>query len=528
MRLALYNAIIYVDPGHFEEALLVEDGIITQVGSNEVILAREADEIIDCETHTLIPGLNDSHSHLMMVSALREQVQLLDASSIEDVLERCRQYLSEHPDVSVLAGMGWNPAQFTEGPVRNLTRHDLDLISNDIPILLTRACGHLISTNTKALELAGVTRKTAQVPGGVFEFDDDGPNGIFYENAQQLIEHLQPSLDGEAMLEVLKKSMHYALSLGITTVQTNDLGLFLPVREAIDIYENLYASEEPVMKTHHQICFESPDEVNEFMMTVGDRSLPSQMTLGPIKLFKDGTLGGRSALLSEGYADNPSNVGVDVLPKDQTMPWIEVARRHRLPVIAHCIGDQAILDMLDCYEPLTKADRWGLVHCQITRPSVLERMAQAGAIAFIQPIFLRSDIPAMQGVIPYDLQQTSYAWKSMLKLGIPIAIGTDAPIEDLNPFANLYWAIERRDPNRRSDGLNPNERLSIEEAVDAYTLGSAYAEGKEGRKGRLKPGYQADMVLLDRNIFSIAATEILHTRVQKTFVDGRLVYEANE
>lgn len=527
MKTAVINAKVYVEANQFEEALLMEDGVILVVGSSEDILKQSPDETIDAEGHTLIPGFNDSHSHLMMVSGNRQQVQLLDSPSIEDVLERGRQFLKDHPDIKVLSGMGWNPAEFSEGELRNLTRHDLDKVSSDIPVLFTRACGHMIATNTKALELAEVNRDTAQVPGGIFEVDDQGgPIGAFYENAQELVSHLQPSMSKEDMFHAMQETMQYALSLGITTVQTNDFGFIFPIPDALEIYERLYASDKPTLKTHHQMCFDSAEELETFLGNEYKTELPSKMTWGPLKLFKDGTLGGRSALMYEAYENNPENHGVDVLPQDCTKPFIEVAKKHNLQVYAHCIGERAMDEMLDSYQPMKKEDRYALVHCQITRPPILERMKQEGAVAIIQPIFLRADVKAMEGAIPEQTQLTSYAWKTMIDLGIPVAMGTDSPIEDLNPFANLYCAMERRDLKQKNERFNMKESLTIEEALDAYTIGSAYAEFKEDKKGRLKPGYQADMVLLDRDIFTVSPEEVLNTKVLKTFVDGEIVYQA--
>ena len=525
MKLALINAKIYQQPGQFAEALLVEDGIIRQVGSNQAITAREADEVIDCQGKTLIPGLNDSHSHLTMVTELRQQVPLLDSSSIEEVLERSRQFLSQRPDLEVLLGMGWNPAHFTQGEARNLTRHDLDQISTDIPILLTRACGHMIVTNTKVLEMAGVTKDTAQIPGGVFEIDDDGPNGRFFENARELIMHLQPALTTEQMIEAMKETVNYALSLGITTVQTNDIGLVRPFDEALEIYQALYASDQPMIKTHHQMCFDTPEELADFLNTAYLVPLPAGMSYGPLKLFKDGTLGGRSAMVSDGYLDSPDNYGLDVTPIEKAKPFIDLAKQHGMQVYSHCIGDKAMEEMIDAYQPLSPDDRWGLVHCQITHPKTLEKMARYGIIGIIQPIFVRADVAAMQGVIPEATQATSYAWKTMLDLGVPIAIGTDAPVEDLNPFVNLYTAIARRNPTGQLDSFLPHQALTIEQALDGYTIGSAYAEFKETTKGRLLPGYVADMALLDRDIFTVAPEELLETKAVMTFIDGQLVYQ---
>lgn len=524
MKFGLIRAKIYQEKDRFAEALMVSDGKILAVGTTEEILSLQPETIIDCQGQTLIPGFNDSHSHLMMIAEQRQQVQLLDSPSIAEVIKRGKAFLASHPDITGLQGMGWNPSEFIEGETRNLNRHDLDLISTDIPILFTRACGHMITANTKALTLAGITSNTPQVAGGLFEIEESGPNGRFYENARQLVEGLIPRLSQEDMQRFLADTMAYALSLGITTVQTNDIGLIRPPHETLDIYSRLYQSGAPTLKTHHQMCFDTPEDFEQFIQGAQTLTLPHKLTLGPLKLFKDGSLGGRSALMSQDYLDTPTR-GLDVLPIAQTKPFLDIARQYHIPVIAHCIGDRAMSEMLDAYQPITREDRWGIVHCQMTTDEILQRMVEQGVIALMQPIFLRADVPAVQTAIPTALQETSYAWKTMINKCIPIAIGTDSPVEDLNPFMNIYTALKRRNPSGNLDSFRPEEALSVAEVIDGYTIGSAYAEFKETTKGRLLPSYDADIVLLDRDIFTIPAEDILETKVLKTFVNGEMVYE---
>lgn len=530
MKTLFFNAKIYEEAGVFHEAMLLEDGIIQAVGQNQEILAMDHDEAIDCGGKTMIPGFNDSHSHLMMISSNRQYLQLMEATSIQDVILRGKAFLHAKPQIKVLYGLAWNPSYFTSGEKRNLTRHDLDQISREIPILLVRACGHMIVCNTRALELSGITGETAQVPGGVFEVDERGPTGCFFEKATELIEHLRPSLSKEEMYEAMKETTHYALSLGITTVQTNDVGLIYSQEEALDVYRRLYGEGKMLLRTHHQLCFDTPEDLDDFAKEHYFKETPSpKMTWGPLKLFKDGTLGGHSALVSEPYLGEKDNCGVDVLPMEHAKKFVAVAKKHNIQVIAHCIGDRAMTEMMESYRPFREEDRYGLVHCQITKPQVLDEMAKDKVLAIVQPIFLRSDITSLKGAIAQEIQETSYAWKTMLDKGIPLSLGTDSPIEDLNPWANLYSALLRRNlKGEPKEGFYMNEALNLEEALDAYTLGSAYAEFKEERKGRLKPGYDADMVLLDQDIFAMEAEDLLKVQVLKTYVQGELAYERKQ
>lgn len=530
MKRVLYNAKIYVDAGKFEEALLIQGDRIVAIGDKDEILKMEHDEARDCEGKTLIPGFNDAHVHLMMISENSTHLQLLGSKSLEDVLEKGKAFLESNPDLELLYGMGWNYADFTEGERRNLTRKDLDQISTQIPIIFKRACGHMLACNTKALERAGIHRDTPQVPGGVFDLDEEGPTGCFYENANELIEKLRPIFGKEELTQAMKVTMNQVLSQGITTVHSNDCGLSMEPSEFFDFYDTFYPEGSPYPRVHHQMCFSTPEEYEYFAKE--KLSTPpkcSKRSWGPLKLFKDGSLGGHSALVREPYLDNKENFGVDVLPIPQAKLFIDVAKRYGQQVFTHTIGDRAMVETMEVYRPATADARWGLVHCQITDFDILDEMAKRNLLAIIQPIFLRSDIEALKGAISEELQQTSYAWKTMLDKGIHAALSTDSPVEAFNPFENLYCSIERRDLlGHPSEGFQMQEALSVEEALDAYTVGSAYAEFKEKEKGRLKPGFLADMALLDRDIFEIPAKEIMDTKVLMTMVGGEILFERKD
>ncbi len=527
MRIVLHNAKIYVEAGVFQQAILVEGNRILALGSSEAMLKKEHDKAWDCHGKIIIPGINDAHGHLMMISELSTHLQLLGSKSINDVIERAKNFINDNPGIELVYGMGWNYADFTEGERRNLTRKDLDKISKEVPVILKRACGHMLSCNSKALELAGVTANTPQVAGGVFDLDDEGPTGCFYENANELIERIRPEFSKDELREAMKETMKELLSQGITSIQSNDCGLSMEPGEFFDFFDDFYKEDSPYPRVHHQMCFSSPEELENYAKT--KLAVPpsvSKRSWGPLKLFKDGSLGGHSALVREPYLDDEKNFGVDVLPMDQARPYLEVAKKYGLQVFTHTIGDRAMEETMEVYRISDKEDRWGLVHCQITDEKILDRMARRGLVAIIQPIFLRSDIEALRGAISQELQATSYAWKSMLDKGIVAAMSTDSPVEAFNPFENIYCAMERKDlTGQPQEGFYMEEALSIEEALDCYTLGSAYAEFKEAEKGRLKPGYLADLVVVDRDIFSIEAEEIMRTQVLMTMVDGDILYD---
>lgn len=525
MSLAIINAQIYVEADHFVSALLVEAGQIKQLGKDAEILALNPDQVIDGQGNTLLPGFNDSHLHLMMLAQVRQEVMLGGSQSIEEVLTRGRQFLAKHPDTQVLMGTGWNTSDFTSGEQRNLTRYDLDQISSDIPILFTRACGHTIAANTKAIEQAGLSSATAQPEGGRFDVDDAGPSGCFYENATDLIRPLMPVMNSQQMVQALRQIEAEAFSYGITSVHTNDIGLIRPLDEALSIYRDFYHTPGPHLKTYHQMCFERPEDFTDFIANEYQQPLPKGMRYGPLKLFKDGSFGGRSALLSQPYQGEANNLGVDVLPEAEAKQFLAIAREHQIPVTTHAIGDGAIRAMIELYLPHQAEQRWCINHFQISPPDIVSSMAKHHILANVQPVFLRSDVATFNKVLPDELVAEAYPWRRMLDQGMKLAISTDCPIEPFDPFTNLYWAITRKPPQSEAPAFYPDQALTLSEAIDAYTLGGAYLEFSEQSKGRLKPGYQADMVLLDRDIFSLDPEQLLETQVLMTFVDGEIGYQ---
>ncbi len=529
----LYNGRVYQSRGHFAQALLIEDGVITAVGSNEDILAQRAGcALIDCQGRTVVPGFNDSHGHLAMVGITRRRVPLLDATSIDEVIRRGQAFLREKPELARdgIWGMGWHVSTFTEGERRKIDRRDLDRVSTDVPVIFSSACGHMLACNSKAIELAGIT-PDLEIPGGVIEREGGVPTGVFLERARKPILSLIPATTEDALEQAITEAMAYAVSLGITSMQTNDLQTTADPKLVLKAYRSVYEHGKGLLRTHHQVSFPDPEALRAHVRE--DRADPAfqgdRHTLGPLKLFKDGTLGGRSAMVSQPYLDDPQNFGVEVMSGQEAASWCQTAAELSVPVVTHTIGDRAIEEMLAVYEQYfpdpANPLRNGLIHCQITNHALLRRMADRHIVVYYQPIFLRTDIDAMKGRIAPEIQRESYAFKTYLRMGSPIALGTDSPIEDLDPFANLYCAVARKDKNGLPEGgFYPEERLSIEEAIDGYTIGSSYAQGQEHKKGRLKAGYLADLTVLDRDVFTCGVDEIKGIRPVLTMVGGEVVF----
>lgn len=534
MRTILRNGKIYVEKNNFKEAILIEDGIIKLVGSNEELAHYSADNIVDLEGKTVLPGFNDSHLHISGIGALMNTCNLTQAKSIDDIIQLGRNFLKNKPNLKALHGRGWNQDYFTTGERRLITRFDLDKISTEIPIVFDRVCGHVSVGNTKALEILGIDENTS-VDGGTIELGEDGkPNGIFTENAVRLIQSVIPKKDDLQKEEEFLKACNYALSLGITSVQSCDI-MDTESRCMYKIIHNIYDNKKTKLRYSHQFNYQDIADFRNYLETehLEGKYDEKFLSKGALKLFKDGSLGARTALMLEDYKDAPGTKGVEALTDEQLQALVELATEHGIRVVTHAIGDGAVESVIRAYERTIKNGRnkdnrlrHGIVHCQISNRDQLNRIAKLNIPVMYQPIFLDYDIQIVEARVGKELASTSYAFNTLYKLGAPVSLGTDAPVEDCNPFPNIYCAITRQRLNGNPEGgFNPKEKMELEDVIDAYTIGSAYNEFKEDFKGRLKPGFVADLIVLDKDIFSVNENEIKNIKVEKTMIDGKFVYE---
>ncbi len=531
LKTILHNGKIYIEKNNFHEALLIENGIIQQTGTNEEILKNNADRIVDLKGKTVLPGLNDSHLHLSIIGDAMNTCNLTSARSIDEIIQLGRKFLEENPNLTVLKGHGWNQDYFTTGEKRLLTRFDLDKISTEIPIVFDRVCVHVSVGNTKALEMLNINENIT-VDGGTIELGSDGqPNGIFNENAVRLIQSIIPEKSSEDREKEFLKAANYALSVGLTSVQSCDI-MNKDFKSMINIIYNIYHDKKIKLRYSHQFNFQDINDFKIYLETEHKTGKYDEKFLskGALKLFKDGSLGARTALMKNDYKDASGVKGVAALSDEQLQNLCDLATEHGIRVITHAIGDGAIESVINAYEKVMKDGqndlRHGIVHCQITSTDQLERIAQLNIPVMYQPIFLDYDMKIVEDKVGKELSSTSYAFNTLYKLGAPISLGTDAPVEDCNPFPNIYCAVTRQGIDGNPEGgFYPTERMNIEDVIDAYTIGSAFNEFKENFKGRLKPGYVADLIILDRDIFTVDQLEIKDITVEKTMVDGEFVYE---
>lgn len=528
------NGKIYLEREKFVNSILVEDNIIKKVGDISELQCLSYDEVIDLEGRTVIPGLNDSHCHISCVGASYVQVDLTKCKSIDEIVETTKKFIKDYPQYceNGIITMGWNHDYFETGEKRILNINDVNRISTEIPIILERVCGHICAVNSKVLEILNIDENTPNPPGGeIGHFSDGSLNGVFSENAVAMIEKAIPDFSKDIKIEFMVKALEYAASVGLTTVQSNDVGgpnMFGDFETIRHIYENKLSK----VRFTHQVCLNSKEKIDEFDR--GERQLEIYksdiLRYSGIKMFKDGSLGASTALVREGYLEDRHNHGVCAMSDELHEELVQYCTEKGLKVVTHVIGDGAVEKVIDAYEKSFKNGknelRHGLIHCQLTDMNLLERIAKNDICVYYQPVFLDYDLHIVEKRVGSDLAKTSYAFNTLDKLGAKIAYGTDAPVEDLNPFPSIACAVTRQDKNNYPEnGFVPEECVDIYTAIDAYTEGSAYVEFMENKKGRIKEGFFADLTVLDRDIFTIDSKDIRNVKAYMTIIDGEIVYK---
>ena len=538
-ELILHNGKIWTgDQGQPEvSSIAVAKGRILAAGGDKQIkneFCGAETECIDLEGKLLIPGLNDSHMHLTGIGSQLEKVELAGCRSVEDLVKRF-QSAARPEGNNWYSGRGFNHEQFHDH--RMPTKHDLDQISTEIPVVAVRTCGHVAICNSKLLEMAGIVKGFGQVEGGEIGYDASGePNGFLAESALALIWGLAPQSTEEDYQRIIARAVPALLAVGLTSVQSDDLGNEF-WDEKIAAYHKLYQQGQLPLRINHQLRLGSPEQVLAFVKWREDHKHtlsfdPLQFAYGPVKLMTDGSLGGRTAAMSEPYADDPTTMGVPVLTREQMVAIFKAAHENGFQLCGHAIGDQAIIDLVEAAaEVISENERTSarprVIHAQITTQNMLERMQELSFHCDIQPAFVATDYPIVARRVGEAKAETSYAWKEMLNLGITISGGSDSPVESFNPFYGIWCAVTRTDlDGNPRGGWLPEQKLTVAEAVALYSTGSAYAEGKDQVKGKIAKGYLADCILLDRDIFTVPVEQIKDTKVLTSWIGGKVAYQA--
>ena len=536
MKTILYNGnIITMDKLKPKaQAVSMENGRFTGVGSNQEILSlADKDTVkIDLEGKMFVPGFIDSHMHLVSYGYSLQMADLGSTNSINHLTIKTKEFMEEKKLESGqwVLGRGWNHELFHESRFPN--RYDLDQISTEYPICLTRACCHVSVVNSKALEIARVNKDTPQVEGGHFDVDDAGePLGIFRENALQFIYDHIPQVKEEDIKGMILDASNNAIKQGITSIHTDDFGALPGVdfHQIIKAYTELAEQDQLPVRIYEQCLLQQIGRLKEFL-EAGYRTGQGDdfFKIGPLKLLGDGSLGARTASLLEPYADDPSTKGIPVFTQQELDDLVTTAHDAGMQVAIHAIGDQmmytAFISIEKAQNLNPRADaRHGIVHCQITDRVLLDRFKALGAIAYIQPIFVSTDWQVAPKRIGKERIQTSYNWKSLLDRGVHLACGSDCPVEPFDVLPGIYAAVTRKDLQcNPENGWMPSQKLTIDEALYGFTMEGAYASFEENIKGSISVGKLADAVVLSHDLYKISENEIKDVKVEMTFVGGKL------
>ena len=536
MRTIYRNGIVYTGELPFVEAFAVENGVFSFAGTNAEAdaLAAAEDTVVDLEGSFVCASFNDSHMHLLSYGRSLSIAKLYEHThSLAEFLDYLKEYAAQQDFTKKewIVGRGWNHDYFQDEK-RMPTRRDLDKITTEYPMCLTRACGHCLVVNSKALELLGITGETPQPDGGTIGMENGEPNGLFFDNAMDAVYGIIPAPSREELKDMLRKACEACNTYGVTSCQCDDYCVYhnLDWREINAAYEELQAEGGMTMRVYEQANFTKLEELQKFLDEGWNTGVQKGLfTMGPLKMLGDGALGSRTALLSRPYADDPSTQGLPVFSREYLTEMVELAHKNGMQIAIHSIGDGSLDNILYAYEnALNKYPRedhrHGIVHCQITRPDQLDKMAELGLHIYAQSIFLDYDTHIVYQRVGEELASTSYTWKTLMKKGAWVSNGTDCPVELPDAMRCIQCGVTRQPIDKSEPAYLPEEAFTVQEAIDSYTWKGAHASFEENTKGKISKGMVADFVVLGANPFEADPYKIHEIPVLKTFLNGECVF----
>jgi predicted amidohydrolase YtcJ len=508
------------------EALAARQGRLIAVGSDrEILKLRGPDtQVIDAHGRRVVPGFTDAHTHMSGGGFNLLALDLRRTKDPEDFTHQLTLFAAKKPHGQWLTDGAWDHEQWN--PPRLPTKGMLDAATEDRPTCLARQDGHMVVCNSLALQLAGITKETPDPPGGVIVRDSAGePTGVLKDAAMDAIWAVRPARTQVELVEALQAAMRYAASVGVTSVQdlpgdAGDLAAWRKLRDAGELTVRVnYRSSLTIWEA---VAKERAGMKNDDWLRIGG-----------VKGYADGSLGSSTALFFAPYSDDPTNKGIfsaEAIPLERMEQRVAGADRAGLQVEIHAIGDRANAAILDLYERVIQANgpkdrRFRIEHAQHLRPGDIARFARLGVIASMQPYHAIDDGRWAEKRIGTERCRTTYAFRSLLDSGASLAFGSDWDIAPLSPIAGLDAAVTRRTiDGKNPGGWFPEQRISVREALRAYTSGAAYAAFEEKDKGSLTAGRLADFVVLSQDFLAVEAPAIGQTEVDLTVVGGRVVY----
>ncbi len=538
MKTIYYNGNIYTGSLPLKQAFVEEKGIFKYAGDSATALAMatEDDVKIDLQGRFVCAGFNDSHMHLLGFGKTLNQAILSEhTESLEAVLNCLKAFEGKPEDSGLwLLGRGWNQDYFTDAN-RMPNRYDLDRVSTERPISITRACGHCLVVNSKALELLGITEDTPSPEGGVIGMENGVLDGRFYDNAMNLVTDTLPMPTKDEVKQMLRTALKKLNSYGITSCQTDDYSAFwnLPWQVVNEAYHELEEAGELTVRVYEQSNLTTVEDLQAFIDAGNVTGKGSDyFKIGPLKMLGDGALGARTAFLTKPYADDASTYGIPVFTKKQFEDMIGLANANGMQVAVHTIGDACLDWVLEAIEKALNEKprddhRHGIVHCQITRQDQLEKIKELNLHIYAQTIFLDYDINIVEARVGKELASTSYCWKTLMKNGVSVSNGSDCPVELPDVMAGIQCAVTRK-PLKDAEGKQiylPEEAFTVQEALDSFTSKSAKGSFEEQKKGKIQAGMLADFVILEENPFEVEENNLKDINVLATYVGGKKVYE---
>lgn len=516
------------------EAVAVRGDRIVAVGTDDEVGKWKGPKtlVVDLRGQFVMPGFNDAHVHLAEAGFEELSVNLVGVKSLDEFRQRIRDKVATAAPGEWITGGGWDE---TLWPVKTTpTRWDVDEVSQGHPVFLQRVDGHIGVANTKALQLASVTVASRDPEGGRIDRDESGtPTGILRETARDAVFAAIPKPTHQKRKKAIQTALAEAAQWGVTSVQDNSSW------EDFQVYEELEREGKLPIRISEWLPFDASVEGLKSMRD--SHPQPDNMLhTGMLKGFMDGSLGSHTAALLEPYADDPKNSGLPRYEADRLNEMTAERMEAGFQIGFHAIGDKGVQMALDAFEGGEKEARAHAVkgvngsgefrlrieHAQVTTPNQIDKFRSLKVIASMQPNHLLTDMKWAQARLGPQRAAHSYAWAEFLRKGVTLAFGTDYPVEPITPFRGIYAAITRRSEDGKATYF-PEQKLTIDQAIAAYTAGSAFAEFSEKDKGTLQPGMLADFVVLDRDITAVVAERVLQTKVSRTVVGGKTVYQAN-